>query len=257
MKLCRFALLDAPGQPRSGIFLDSRVYETDGLTPVGIHELGGLRLLSPVGTPPTIRAFSLDGQGRLGYQYLNPTLLKGPLGEIEVPDWTEELDLEVSLAVVAQDTGRSVQEDEAAGFVLGFTLFLALVALDAKRFEAARGAEAIHYREVGLAAGPFLITPDGMPSEPSAAGGGPQVELTIQINRELAWKQVVNLMVVPVGQMVQAASQYCPVVQGDLLVAPPWSKPPLPETHFGQYLRSGDSLAVSVEGLDSLHVRLV
>jgi 2-keto-4-pentenoate hydratase/2-oxohepta-3-ene-1,7-dioic acid hydratase in catechol pathway len=257
MKLCRFDLLDAPGHARSGIFLDNRVYETEGLTPVGVHELGGLRLLSPVGTPPALRAFTSGSDGRLRYQYLNPGLLHGPLGEVEAPDWTNELDLEVSLGVVVQDFGRAVDADEAQSFILGFTTFLAFVATDVKRVELAEGCEPVHYKEVGFAAGPFLVTPDSMPPLTDTASVEGQVEISIRINRERAWGQVVELMSVAPARLVEAASRYSPIFPGELLVAPPWPKPPLPETHYGQYLRATDSVAVSIEGLDSLHVRLV
>jgi hypothetical protein len=58
VKLCRFEPLGVPGTVHSGIVHGGKVYETDGTNPVAVHEAGDVRLLSPVGRPPSIRLFS-------------------------------------------------------------------------------------------------------------------------------------------------------------------------------------------------------
>jgi len=87
-ELCRFELISSPTHPRSGIVYGSKVYETDGSNPIGTYEWSEVRLLAPVGMPPSVRLFdatdeesdwSLAEENPLpSFQYLNPRSMIGP-----------------------------------------------------------------------------------------------------------------------------------------------------------------------------------
>ena len=124
MKLCRFELIGGPPGVRTGIFAD-RVYETQGLSGVGIHEQSKVRILTPTGPLTSIR---IPDKGDV--RFLSPSGMLGPLGEFHFPSNTRALDLEVRPAVVAKDSGERLSLEEASGIVLGYTILLNFVARD-------------------------------------------------------------------------------------------------------------------------------
>ena len=46
MKLCRFELKSTPGEVRSGIVYNGKIYETAGAEPVAVHEAEAVRPLA-------------------------------------------------------------------------------------------------------------------------------------------------------------------------------------------------------------------
>jgi 2-keto-4-pentenoate hydratase/2-oxohepta-3-ene-1,7-dioic acid hydratase in catechol pathway len=248
MKLCRFTLSHEPERVRSGVFYDNRVYETDGENAIGLHELGKVRLLAPLGQPPSWRAFDwvrAGGEDVLAYRYRNPVALTGPTAEVDAPAGSDDLGFELRLALVVGDRGERVEAEEAPGFVLGATLVLAFLAGDMAEEDASMGLPDTRSHDLPALIGPFLVTPD----EVDSLGGVFRVE--VSANGHVQSRTEAGLPLSPVEAVV-AASRSLPVVQGDLLALPPFGLPSLASTHLGRSLRPGDTVVAAVEGLGAL-----
>jgi len=245
MKLVRFDLTASPGQVRSGIYYDNRIYETNGNQPVGIHDLSKLTLLAPLGSPPAVRRFVAQPDGSLAYEYLNPTILQGPLAEIDAPDFTRELTPQISLGIIVSDAGELIEEVEAPGFILGFTVVTVLVAEDIRREEKQQGLGPGRSSDIGIVVGPFLTTPDELDEE-----GGWQ---------KRPWKATLRIgqggvdeadMDAPIVSMLVTASHNSPLQAGELLISPA-------VTFASTGLVPADHVVAGIQGLGELHFSLI
>ena len=146
VKLCRFELLAVPGEVKTGIVHNGKIYETDGTNPIAVHEAADVRPLPPVGVPPTIRFFrisdaemAIDPETQPLYFYGNPGVLIGASQIVSMPDITGELDYEPYIAAVVAQEGLVIPVDEADGYILGYTILNVLVMRDVERAEALAG----------------------------------------------------------------------------------------------------------------------
>lgn len=256
MKLCRFELRADPGTVRSGILHADRLYETDGQNAIGIHELGDIRLLPPVGTPPSVRVFDARrtelGAERLVYWFANPTRAVGAAGELPLPDDMGELDFEVRIATTVTDAGERIEESEAERFILGMAVAIVVRAPEVAADEIAVGSGPGQSADLGFGLGPWLVTPDDV------RGYGLAGSTT-----RYAWpyKLLVNGLVVAEGideptfslaDLLRVASQGGPVLPGELLLTPALAKPSLSDTEVGRGLLPGDRVEAHVEGVGVL-----
>lgn len=253
MKLCRFTLSHEPERLRSGIYHDNRVYETDGENAIGLHELGKVRLLAPLGQPPSWRSFdfvNVNGETQLTYRYRNPAALSDPIAEIDAPSGSLDLEPELRLAIVVGDRGERIEAEEAAGFVLGATLLMGFVAAEVAEEEATMGLPDTRSHDLPALIGPFLVTPD----EIESLGGTFKVEL--QVNGH-AQCRIESRIAVTFADLLCTATRSLPVAPGDLIAMPAFDLPRLVTTGLGRALRPGDSVLATVEGLGALSAKIL
>lgn len=260
MKLCRFELLDDPGVMRSGIYYDSRVYETQGMEPVGVHEPGTIRLFPPLGPCPSLRFFDLavDSQGQpiLHYAYGNPATLYGPNAQAQLPEDDETWDFEIRVVVAVSDRGERIDFSEAPRFVLGYSLLLVLVAADQAEREARLGIPMAASRDSAIYLGPFLVTSDELGESMTEENETQfQWRYEIKVNDDVVAKGI-NTAGFGAAEMLEMASRRAEVVGGDLLAFPPLEKQPLDLTALGRGLLPEDKISCHVEGLGVLVARL-
>jgi len=254
MILCRFELRADPGTARSGILFDGRVYETDGENAIGIHEPGLVRLLTPIGTPPSVRLFDLErgghGEPVLLYSYYNPGALVPTAGSLGVPVGEGDVEVELRVAVVVKDDGLQVEPSEAAGFVLGYSVLAVLYNAEARE-DAQRNdwPKALAY-DVGAFFGPSLVTPDDL-ADSRSADGGFQWTATVQVNGEDVC-EVKDAPEASLEDLLSVASQRLPVRSGELLAFPALPVPPLSATPLGRPLLPGDRLSATIGPLGTL-----
>ena len=164
MKLCRFELHADPGVPRSGIYHDGRFYETDGEQAAGIHDPGSIRMLPPIGTPPSLRLFDeardANGQIFLTYTFGNPARIQGPNSDIDASGTDESLDFDVRVAVLTQSDARRIEPQEAAKLVLGYGILVSFYEPEESERLVSLGLADAPARDIGAMFGPFLCTPD-------------------------------------------------------------------------------------------------
>lgn len=239
MQLCRFELRDNPGQVRSGIFHEGRVYETDGQNAIGVHDLGRVDFLPPVSLPPTLRVFDRNGE----FAYRNSAVFLGPLAELDVP--AGDVDFEVRVAAVLKDSGGRMTSEEATDFILGYVMFIGFFADDQLR----SGAQTAAF-DVPFAIGPFLTTPDSV-----VVGEQFVTKLAVKINGEVMHESEHSHS--KFEEMIVRASRSNEVRAADLIAGPTLMKPPVLESKLGRYLRPGDTVQAGTESLGMLTIKLV
>lgn len=240
MKLCRFELLEAEGIARSGIFHENKVYETNGEKAIGIHDVSKVKFLPPVSKPPTIRSFRPDGT----YEYLSNATLLGPLHTYTTPEGIGELEIEARVAAVVKDRGENVTQDEAHGFLLGFTNCI--------RFT--HRVDGLP-QDLGIAIGPFLHTLEDF-KEYDEGGHAPiswRWEFIVGKEQRFANEEADSLEPL---KAIELASRTNAVQSGDLLLLPPFSHPPLPETSLDRNILPGDDVAIGFERLGFLLIHV-
>jgi 2-keto-4-pentenoate hydratase/2-oxohepta-3-ene-1,7-dioic acid hydratase in catechol pathway len=260
VKLCRFVLRDAPEQPRSGVYHDGKVYETDGERAIGIHDPGAIAFLPPLGSPPAVRVFETyrkqTGEEALTYRFLNPTGFHGPNSETAVSPLAQTLDLAVHVVATVADRAEGVEVVEAPSFVLGYGLMI--VFLDADTADEERANDLPHgpSHDFGGVLGPYLTTPDEL------------VEFTVARDPTcFAWRYRVRVNetevasgetgpTLPMSELLSFASCIREVQAGELLAWPAFEVGPLPESPLGRHLLPADRIEVSVDGLGTLVARL-
>lgn len=246
MKLCRFELLDGPAGVRSGIYAD-RVYETHGLSGVGIHEPSKVRILTPTGQLTSVR-FWQSGD----CTFLNPTGMLGPLAEFDFPSNTKALDVEIRPGVIVRDVGERLDAEEAASLVLGYTILLNFVARDL--LVAAPGRA----RSFPIVVGPFITTPEDL--DPLALGAGKDLSY--------AWSGKLSVNGQPqadspqpltsgFAQALELSSQGNAVTSADLIAIESLDFPSMDKLPLGRFLQPGDTVQAVIEPLGTLVVRIV
>lgn len=252
-------LLDAPDHPRSGIYHDGKVYETDGERAIGIHEPTALSLLTPLGTPPALRLFQNyrrpNGEEALTYRFANVTGLAGPNGEIEANFGARLIDFDAHVVGIVSDRAEAIVGSEAAGFVLGYAILLQLYDTELADEERALEMPIGPSHDAGGALGPYLTTPDDLTE--FTVGSDPTEfvwNYRIRVNEdEVATGSSAD---VPFGTLLTAASGIHAVHAGEVVGWPALTKLPLTETKLGRPLVPTDRIEVTVDGLGTLVARL-
>lgn len=251
MKLCRFELLESPGQARSGMVYGSNVYETDGANPIGTHPWNEVRLLSPVGLPPSIRVYEPpdeDANWETGaetalpeFQYVNPATLVGPSMAIPIPEVLKSLAVDCCLGVVIGGSGRSVAADQADGLVLGLALISSFYAV---------GERGGRSRDFGLALGPAITTPDELDDAVTEDERGRRYRFSIslRVNSEELLEFDLSKLPYTVAEYISHASETCALRQGDIIAVS------LSRTE--RKLEKGDQVQALSDKLGALSTRL-
>lgn len=237
MKLCRFELLGEPPRPRSGIFHENRLYETDGNNPIGIHELSKVKILTPVGQAAAVRFFDWE-QGALRVRYANPAGMTPTLSEVDAPTFAENMMPQARVGLAIKDAGEQIGADEAAEFVLGYCLCISLVADDS-------------VTDLPYAIGPFLETPDE--AEPALDKG---LVLKLLVNgTEVGFAP---LPLIPsFSEMIELGTRGTPGSVGDLFIGPAVDFGDRNNQRLGRGLRPGDKVQLESEQFGALSVRIV
>lgn len=222
MQLCRFALIEDPGTPRSGIYHDGRFFETDGEQAVGVHEISKIILLPPMQTAASLRVFD-EG---LSYRYRNSAVFGGTLTEFDAP--TGEVLPEIRVVAILKDAGEMIDAEEAEGFVLGYSLYFTISTKAADDFP--------------FAIGPFLTIPEGSPAELLSQ------PLTVKVNGNVTMTGPPN--VPDFASMIAQASRTNRTSVSDLIAAPALLLD-------GLGLHPGDTIQVIHDGLGALTAKVV
>ncbi len=244
MKILRF------GSGQYGVLEGPWVYATEG--PLGKrtgerYQLASLRLLTPA-EPTKIVAVGKNYLGHVremggeappeepGVFLIAPNALVPHEGTIPYPSWTRELHYEGELAVVIGRTMRGVSEEEALGYVLGYTAANDVTARDKQRTDLqwARAKSADGF----LPLGPWIETD----LDPSA------VSVRTYVNGELRQDGSTRDLIFSVSQVLAYISRFMTLYPGDVvLTGTPEGVGPLVV---------GDVVEVAVEGVGTLRNRV-
>jgi fumarylacetoacetate (FAA) hydrolase len=262
VKLCRFELLAAPDQVRSGIVYGGKVYETDGSNAIAVHEADQIRPLPPIGQPPSVRFFrplereqDLDPEAAIPFFYGNPSILIGASQIVPYPPATHDLDFEAFVAAVVGQTAFGVSADEADALVIGYTIVIALVARDLEREERTWGIGPARSHDLAMAVGPVLTTPDDIEAavEDESSGKRYRLSAVARVNGvEVGRGDVADLPFTPAAA-ISTASRSCLLQPGDLFLLGPIAPS---DGGRDSALDPGDEIQVAVEHLGTLSVKI-
>ncbi len=260
VKLCRFEVKAEPGQIRSGMVFAGKVYETDGANAVAVHEAESVRPLSPVPLAPSLRIVHNDFQPLPGpdreepvFFYGNPTCIVGASQTMNIPTYLRSVAFLPMLAAVIVTPGYRVDIDLADDLILGLTLFGMLTA--PPQTSGAAGWSALVGRsvDIGSALGPVITTPDELDDFLVDQQFGRQYGLNTVIRVNGVEKSRGDLQHLPwtFAEVISAASQSCPVREGDVFVMGP-----IVESSEAIIAEPGDELQISAENLGTLSLKL-
>jgi 2-keto-4-pentenoate hydratase/2-oxohepta-3-ene-1,7-dioic acid hydratase in catechol pathway len=257
MKLCRFLVANRPGDPRTGVYHEGKIYETDGHTAEGIHDPANIVFLSPIGTPPAVRLFdsfeNIAGESLLSYYFMNPNQLKGTNETLGFPPQVEQLGIEIRICGVLQDGDQMIEPAEAEKYLLGYALMLCFV--DQSLQEEADHHPAIwtEAHDIGAILSPLLVTPEELSEYlVRETKSSFQWIYNLYINEEPILEDRVFAHDVSFYDLLQRASVRSAMSTGEVVAWPPLPLPDLTATSLGRPIEPGDKVRVVVQGLGAI-----
>lgn len=223
--------------------------------------VAGIRLLSPLPRPNSIRDFMLveghaSGGGRRelppeyyeipAYWKGNCDAVFGPEDEIRWPAYTEQLDYELELGAVLGARGRGFTPETAAGAIAGYTIFNDWSARDIQRREMKVGLGPGLGKDFASSFGPCLTTPDEF--------AGLSARMVARVNGEVWSDGNLEDMRMSFEELVVHLSGEQELQPGDILGSGTISGGCGAE--FGRYLEPGDLVELSVESIGTLRNRV-
>jgi 2-keto-4-pentenoate hydratase/2-oxohepta-3-ene-1,7-dioic acid hydratase in catechol pathway len=227
------------------------VYETEGTEPVGVHEWADVRLLAPVGWPPSVRLFSPpdeelswdfgSDQPLPRFEYLNSAALVGPAVVLPVPEQIKAIHCDSCIGIVIAGVGRTVSVEDADGLVLGLTLFSSFHAV---------GQHGGRARDLGYAIGPAITTPDELDDAVTVDERGRRYRFSVgmKVNSEEVFTYDLSSLPYTLAELLSHASETCVLHQGDIVA--------VQLGEGGQLLESGDQVQMVCEKLGALGTRI-
>ena len=174
--------------------------------------------------------------------------IAGPGDPLPLPRGSEKTDWEVELGVVIGRTAKHVTEAEALDHVAGYCV---VNDVSERALQIERGGQWTKGKSCdGFGPlGPWLVTPD-------EAGDPQALRLTLSVNGEPRQDGSTATMIFPVAHLIAYLSELMTLHPGDIIATgtPPGvgmgMKPP-------QFLRAGDVVELSVEGLGTQRQEVV
>ncbi len=274
MRLVTFS--PGPGEERVGeLRSDDRVAELEASSMVAWlaghgrgragpeHQLGALRLLSPVPEPPSVRDFyAYEDHVRAGmrtrgreippawyetpvFYFTNPAAIQGPEEPVRRPPDSEQLDFELEIAAVL----------DGAGEIAGFSLLNDWSARDIQRRESSVGLGPAKGKDFATSLGPWLTTPD----ELSFDGERLDLEATVTVNGTVVARAEARPMHFSWPELVAQAARNTRLRPGDVLGSGTLAGGCLLELGplDGHWIEPGDVVTLAAPGLGELRTPVV
>ncbi|HEX6121638.1 MAG TPA: fumarylacetoacetate hydrolase family protein [Ktedonobacterales bacterium] len=178
-----------------------------------------------------------------------PTTINGPYGDIPYDAAvTEALDWEVELAVIIGRGGRHIPRAEALGHVWGYTV---LNDISARDLQHRAGVQWFLGKSLDGACpmGPVIVTADGIPD--------PQrLRLTLAVNGVVKQEDTTDRMLFDVATIIETLAHVMTLEPGDIIATGTPAGVGFGRTPK-EFLRPGDLLESSIEGIGTLRNRVV
>ena len=265
------------GFESAGRLEDGSVVELDGSLPVPgdatgrVFDLGKVRLLAPVPSPPSVRDFYAfeahvaNARRRRGldmapewyevpaFYFSNPTATIGPDHPVRIPPLTGALDFELEAAVVISTECANVAADRAWAVVAGLTIMNDWSARDLQRKEMAIGLGPAKGKDFATSMGPWLVTLDEL--EDRRRGDHYDLAMMARVNgRELSRGNLSDLYW-SFPQMIEHASRGTRLLPGDVIGSGTVGSGCILELgpeNVGGWLQPGDVVELEIERLGVL-----
>jgi 2-keto-4-pentenoate hydratase/2-oxohepta-3-ene-1,7-dioic acid hydratase in catechol pathway len=216
----------------------------------------GVRILSPLPRPNSLRdfmAFEEHVQNTMGevpdVWYEIPVCYKGnadsvvgPETEIQWPNYSDMMDLELEIGAVIGKRGRNIDPAAAEEYIAGYTLFNDFTARDIQGEEMAGRLGPAKGKDFANALGPHLVTPGAFDLETA--------EFSVEVDGEVWSDGTVGEMGHSFAELVAQASDEETLHPGDVLGSGTVGTGCGLE--LGTFLDPGATVSISVEGLGTL-----
>lgn len=168
------------------------------------------------------------------------TAINGPFDNIKLPRDSQKTDWEAELGLVIGRQARYVKEDQALSYLAGYVTFHDVSERD---FQKNRGGSWDKGKGCDTFApiGPWLVTRDEI-RDPQ------NLRIWLEVNGERRQDSSTAQMIFPCAHLVSYISQFMTLMPGDIICTGTPSGVGLGMTP-PQFLKAGDSVRLSVEGL--------
>ena len=245
------ATLVAPVEPRQVLQAGAN-YRTHVVQLI----MGGLTKGDPDGTPDEIRARAekiMDVRAASGRPFIFLGLAQCVVGDdvaLSLPSYSEVHDWELELAVVIGREAFRVDRADALDHVAGYTITNDVTTRDLVFPPDVGDIGADWFRSKNapgfLPTGPFLV--------PATFVDPSDLAVRLELNGEVMQDASTAELLFDVAALVSTASQTLPLLPGDLLLT---GSPAGNGQHWKRFLRDGDVMTGTIEGLGTQVVRCV
>ncbi|QIG39196.1 fumarylacetoacetate hydrolase family protein [Microbacterium sp. 4R-513] len=205
-------------------------------------------------TPEEARAFAakmMDDRAANGEPYFFiglPTVVVGDDVPLVLPSYSEVHDWELELAIVIGTEAFRVSREEALDHVAGYTIVNDITTRDLVFRKDMKEIGTDWYRAKNapgfLPTGPFLV--------PAPFVDGSNVAVRLDLNGETMQNGSTSDLLFGIAALISTASQTQALLPGDLLLT---GSPPGNGQHWKRFLRDGDVMTGTIEGLGTQVVR--
>ncbi len=207
-------------------------------------------------TPEQAREFAatiMDDRAANGDPYFFIGLPAAVVGDdvpLVLPTYSEQHDWELELAVVIGREAFRVSREQATDHIAGYTIVNDITTRDLVFRQDMKEIGTDWYRSKNapgfLPTGPFLV--------PAPYVDGGKLALTLDLNGDRMQDGNTDDLLFDISALVSGASQTMPLLPGDILLT---GSPAGNGMHWRRFLREGDVMTGSIEGLGVQVVRCV
>lgn len=234
--------------------------------------------LSPLATPPTIRDFyAFEQHVRAGRAWrgldMDPDWYKIPVfyfsnpyaaigsGDIPIAPGSSEFDFELEIGAIVGGYGSNLTPEEAEPLIAGFCILNDWSARDLQKREMTLSMGPVKGKDTATGLGPWLVTPDELAQYKE--GTGYRLSMRCEVNGKKYTEAVWSDVYWSFAEMIAYASRGTEVRPGDVIGSGTCGTGCINElsrTHSPQeypFLKEGDVVTASIEGLGTLQNRIV
>ncbi len=235
--------------------------------------------LAPIPTPPTMRDFyafeqhvkTARAKRKLEmipewyeiptFYFTNTSEIYGHDDSVPYPVGCEELDFELEIACVIGCAGKDIPVEEAANYIVGYTIMNDWSARDFQRKDMKIGLGPGKGKDFATSLGPCLVTPDELASHRTGQGASERygLKMLARVNgKEISrgnWKDIYYSF----PQMIARASHNTRLSIGDVFGSGTVGTGCILEigTEVQRWLQRGDEVELEIEGIGVLRNRIV
>ncbi len=256
------------------------------MMPIAVHErsvkeytLIEAVLLSPIPEPPSVRDFYAFEQhvkaarakrnvGMIPEWYEIPTFyftnnseIYGHDQEVPYPVGSQELDIELEIACVIGREGKDIPVEEAASYIVGYTIMNDWTARDFQRKDMKLNLGPGKGKDFATSLGPWIVTPDELAARRSGNGADERYDMTMlaRVNGKEISRGNFKDIYYSFPQMIAYASRNARLRVGDVLGSGTVGTGCLLEigTEVHPWFQRGDVIELEIDGIGVLRNRIV
>ncbi|MEK4822953.1 fumarylacetoacetate hydrolase family protein [Niallia sp. FSL W8-0951] len=172
-----------------------------------------------------------------------PTTVIGHMENImEHKQVTEQLDYEGELAVIIGKKGKGIKKEKALDYIFGYTILNDITARDLQK----KHKQFFIGKSLDTTApiGPWIVTKDSIPN-PN------ELNITTKVNGEIRQQSNTKHFIFPIEEVISVLSKGMTLEPGDIIAT---GTPAGVGKGFNppRFLKAGDSIEISVEGIGTL-----